>query len=130
MNRYEPQMCQTRLQHRIDRFAPVEPVEKTRHLVLKPCGRRRLEMDALPLNRPGHHLHRTVPVITPLPDPYAPQPVPPCREQTGMPAEKPLLRQWLLVFPGRIQHHFHDPLDIPICCRLQATRIYPKAASD
>jgi len=68
MNRHEPEMRERRFQHRFGGLVAVEPVEKAAHFPIQSRRWRRLEVDALEVNRARHDLHRRSAIATPTAD--------------------------------------------------------------
>ena len=70
-----------------------------------------LEVDPLPADRAGDHLHGAG---APAAHDDPPRVVPSRREESGVPVEQALFREGLFVVACCVQHQFDDAFDVPV----------------
>ncbi len=56
-------------------------------------------------------------------------PLRPVREERRVPAKEPIWRQGLIVALGRVEHHFHYPLDVAVG-RRQTADVHAETTSE
>ncbi len=120
MERDEPQMGKAGADQQGLGRCGIEPREKAPDLAGDARGGRRLEMHALPADRPGHDLHRPGRVRAPAADRDPRHPRVAGREQRRMPPEQTGVRDRRRRMGRRVQHHVDHALDMTIDRRQRA----------
>ncbi len=87
---------------------------------------RRLEMHALLANRAGNDLHRPIAVVTPGSYSDFAHTAAPRGKKRRVPSMQPISGKRLVVVARRIEHHFDNPFDVPIC-GLERADIHPQS---
>src|SRR5215471_16705699 len=117
MDGYEPQMCNCGLEHRIDVAFPVEPFKKRVHFRFKFGCCRGLVVHTSTTLRAGDDPHRPGLIIAPCADYDALYATTCGWKQRRVPTEHSLVRQRLVIFLGRVEHHFDNAFDVSVCRR-------------
>ena len=90
---------------------------------------RRFKVNPFAAKGPGDHLHGACLLSAPSADSDFLHAGPPGRKKSGVPVEKPLGGQGLIVFLGGVEHQFDHPVNVPFG-RSKGADVHPKSPGD